>query len=62
MNDYNQHGQYFAGVFNNKPTEKQLQELDVLDRDIEQLLATGCSETSTNDRWKVWYLEQVKPQ
>lgn len=39
--DFNQHGEYFDAVFNEKPTEEQLLDMDFTEDDACELLEDG---------------------
>lgn len=51
-NDYDQYGAYFVAVFANKPTKEQLKKYDILDEEVEHVLAGG----GRGNEWaNVWY-------
>lgn len=61
-NDYDQHGEYFLGVFRNKPTKEELEScisLRLSDDLFEHIIAGGGRRT-----WGIWdeqwyYLKEV---
>lgn len=57
VNDYNQCGEYFDGVFSAKPTVKMLAEKCVGAETAEYLIVTGGGRRKSEDSW--YYLREV---
>lgn len=60
VNDYNQHGEYFESVFQDKPTLEQLISLGIPEDYAQSCLDTGGERlrpTEGTDTW--WHLRRV---
>ncbi len=58
-NEYDQHGEYFEGVYEQRPTREQLMEADGMTAVYAERLAAGVSgRRGTDDFW--WHLREVE--